>query len=851
MADFKPGLNRPALPDDIAIAKRTATKPLPLVLAGPILRQVTAQSVTVWLALRSPATVTLQIFESMSASAPLFEGEADTFELGDLLHVVAVTASYSGTLLPGGIYSYNVQFASTGLTGDLFANGIVVPAGSGQTAASKLCYPGFTRPTFVSPPSNLRDIRICHGSCREPHAESRDALEVLDDILRAAIQADPTNVENRPQQLFLTGDQIYADDVCQVISALTNDAADYFIGPPELLPKLGTNGQPGPVTPFGPATRKDICNAAKLTTGAGSSHLLSFGDYATHYLFVFADTVWPDRFPTHEEIFPQMPRTDPNVPYVRKNWSFKNYETEQVFLNKFRSALPKVRRVLANIATYMVIDDHDVTDDFFMNRALCENFLGSDVAELGKRIHFDGMLAYAFFQAWGNSGPAPDTFDSRVTELKAAYTSWRNANYPVDGPTYTTLYDLLDLPVTVPQIAPADDPAAVKTVELARSPTRTVTPLSYSFRLGWSVHELIGLDTRMHRGYPRLRSQNVALASDESLKAQISDDTPGDTRVTIVLCPRPPREHPMIVYVSEGLTSESKTFERDVESWGQDVTAYETLFSALASRANRRCRAILLSGDVHHGYACRHQYWSDRPFVDFKRPTNAPATAVFALFTASAFKKQITSASNSVLLHRLGFGTLFTRPFDKRKTTRLTWNRDITEPLTVGHATVTRLDGSTFEAELKAKPGRGVAVIDNLARTLFEVGRNDVDETAARIDTAPDAIAVTTFVPSEAPRNTTVGKLDDEGIDLSARFAAFTGFILASVLSTYDSDVGPGQEVVGVNNLGILTFGFDANGEDAVTQELWWFARDASDNLVARPLTAFPISLALEQKPAV
>jgi hypothetical protein len=860
MADFKPpGLVPPKLPDTIAIAKRTVAKPLPLVLAGPILRQVTQQSVTVWLALRASAKVTLQIFNSTGAQVPVVGGQEDTFELGTRLHVVAVTASFSTPLSAGSVYSYNVQFTpSSGAPGDLFAPGILNASG-GQTAVQALCYGSFTRPTFVTPPSNLRDVRISHGSCRMPHAESRDALEVLDDILRDAIQADPTSVATRPQQLFMTGDQIYADDVCQVIAALTNDAADYFIGKAEPLPMLGTNLGPAPVTPYGPTTRQEIRDRSGLTTGAGLSHLLSFGDYCAFYLFHWSDTVWPDRFPTYEEIFPQYPRLESNIPApkpsvpVRKYWAFKDYEHEQVFLNKFRSALPKVRRLFANIATYMAIDDHDVTDDFFMNRAACENLLGSQVAELGKRIHFDGLLSYAFFQAWGNTGPTPNTaFDARIGELQDAYALWRNANYPVDGAEYTGLYDLLDLPINVPQIDPLTDPAAVKIVELDRR-TRNppITPLSYSFRLIWPVHELIALDTRMHRGYPRKRSQNAALASDDSLKAQIGAGTSDDDRVTLVICPRPPREHPIIVWASEGLSSEKKTFERDVESWGQDLTTYETLFSALASRANRRCRAILMSGDVHHGYACRHQYWSDHPFADPQQGTSTPATGVFALFTCSAFKKQITSPIQTIMLHRLGFATFLTRPFDKRKTTRLTWNRQITEPLKIGHATIPGLGGNTFDVDLTAKPGRGVAVIDNLARAMFEAGNLDADETLAHIDTPPDAVAVTTFVASTAPRNNVVAKLDTEGIDNNARFLTFTTFLVASVIGIYDSDAAEGEEIVGANNLGILTFKLDGNNEPTVTQELWWFARDASDNLVARPLSSFPISLALEQKPAV
>jgi hypothetical protein len=75
-----------------SLADRLAT--LPLVLAGPILRQVTESKVTVWLALKGKATVTLTVFNENNQH--VMSGEAQTTPVGTALHVVAVTA----TVLP-------------------------------------------------------------------------------------------------------------------------------------------------------------------------------------------------------------------------------------------------------------------------------------------------------------------------------------------------------------------------------------------------------------------------------------------------------------------------------------------------------------------------------------------------------------------------------------------------------------------------------------------------------------------------------------------------------------------------------------------------------------------------------
>lgn len=54
---------------------------LPLVLAGPMLRRTEPGSVTVWLALRKAAGVTLRV-QRQSDGAVCFSGTADTLEFG-------------------------------------------------------------------------------------------------------------------------------------------------------------------------------------------------------------------------------------------------------------------------------------------------------------------------------------------------------------------------------------------------------------------------------------------------------------------------------------------------------------------------------------------------------------------------------------------------------------------------------------------------------------------------------------------------------------------------------------------------------------------------------------------------
>ena len=69
---------------------------LPLLLAGPILRRVDPNLVSVWLALSEPAKVSLVVYEGIATAAnatPFVSGTPeDTWRLGDKLHLALVSA---------------------------------------------------------------------------------------------------------------------------------------------------------------------------------------------------------------------------------------------------------------------------------------------------------------------------------------------------------------------------------------------------------------------------------------------------------------------------------------------------------------------------------------------------------------------------------------------------------------------------------------------------------------------------------------------------------------------------------------------------------------------------------------
>ena len=255
------------------------------VLAGPVLRKVTPDSVTVWFALQKKATVTLtvmdaagvRLFDSVVASGP---GTGDTIAVGANLHIVAVTAKRKTgepQLLDGVTYTYDAAFVyappPAGQAATAPQSSIAAATTGSAGAVPKLTYTGFTRPSFCLPARNINNLRILHGSCRKAAGDGLDALAIVDTLIE-----EKANLPvERPQQLLLTGDQIYADDVAPSLLVMLTDAATCLLGWDELLPTAPPKRTPASQLP--PYSRRPILEVAKFTSDDLDSHLMSVGEY--------------------------------------------------------------------------------------------------------------------------------------------------------------------------------------------------------------------------------------------------------------------------------------------------------------------------------------------------------------------------------------------------------------------------------------------------------------------------------------------------------------------------------------------------------------------------------------------
>ena len=598
---------------------------LPLILAGPMLRRTEPRAVTVWLALKTPQVVTLRIY-SRNGAGTLFqqlESTRHTVRLGDHLHIVAVTARATNEherLAWGELYYYNLFFQPDGTPesyesetpASLDTPGILTNEPASADPLRRLVYPGHPLPSFVLPPEDLNRVRYLHGSCRKPHGVGKEMLSVADAMLEEAAK----NAIKRPQRLFMTGDQIYGDDVAASLLFTLIDAGKFLLegNREEVLPLVQV-----PASLLAPGERSEVVrNKAMFTTTTPQSQLLSFAEYATMYLFAWSDALWPDDLPDAEDIWNTYPEARPQPALQQREEAIYAEHIDR--LRAFRSTLPQVRRALANIATYMICDDHDVTDDWYLDGAWCHRVLASP---LGRGVVRNALLAYALFQAWGNT---PDQFDEpNGAALLKAIDTWRWDELDSQKDTISRIIGL---------------PDSFKGRGVLR---RSDQALRWNYTVPGSHHHVIVMDTRTQRLY-RSPSDFPGLLAPDAIKRQIVAAQRKDVDVTFIISPTPVLGVGFIEAIQYwGRWRIKNNYAYDCEAWNLEWGTFQKFLSAVSAMQ----RVVFLSGDVHYAFGSSLEYW------DHARHT----TARLVDYTSSPLRNEGSSSQMAMLA--VGYPSLF------------------------------------------------------------------------------------------------------------------------------------------------------------------------------------------------
>lgn len=536
---------------------RQNCKALPPVLAGPVLRHSSRERLVLWMVGSAPLSLRLRLTLS-ERGEPLLdmalgEREVQRVQVGLHAFLFLVDVELDTPLPTDTAIGYDL-----GVRCDDNAS----PSRSGESWikdwAPHLCLPEASHPNFVI---KSRLGRLFHGSCRRPHHPADDGLARVDDELVAAGEA----VMARPAVLMMTGDQVYIDDVAgpmlRAIHGLieclglfdetleggtVSDSRALLKNPntyyrrEHLLP--ATESNEALVERFIGGVRKPV-----FTTTSAQNHLISLAEVMAMYLLVWSPVCW------------QVIRvTPPELPDDKT----ERYRQEQLCIDGFVSILPKAARALAHLPTYMIFDDHDITDDWNLS-ALWE----STVYEhpFSKRIVGNALIGYLLCQGWGNN---PSMF-ADFMPLVDALTKVGGQGSFLNKEGHKILID------------------------------RLLEFQHWDYTVATSP-PLIVLDTRTRRWRSEIARGRPSGLMDWEALSEFQQAVMGEKSV-VVVSPAPMFGVKLIETIQRLFTYAGRPLMVDAENWMAHRGAASVLFNIFAHSGTPQ-NFTILSGDVHYSF---------------------------------------------------------------------------------------------------------------------------------------------------------------------------------------------------------------------------------------------------------
>lgn len=417
-----------------------------------------------------------------------------------------------------------------------------------------LCYPGEDLPSFMI---HKKVLRFFHGSCRKPHHDSQDAMVGLDREVGGTLD----HRTRRPAFLMLTGDQIYADDVAGPMLKAIHQVIDLLGIYPERFDGASVPDAHALYGRFeGYYTRKEILPRTRVgdhwyrrggakhifSSSFAHNHLITFGEWMAMYLLVWSPVLWD--WLSLESL--------EGVPAAYHG----TYRRELGIIRAFQRSLPKVQRLLAHIPTYMIFDDHDVTDDWNLTAQWERQAYGHPFT---KRIIGNGLMAYFLCQGLGN---APETF------LKAA-------------PLMASAHSYFDTPDKGAHDALIDAMLAFK---------------HWHYEIPYSP-ELVVIDSRTRRWKRnRMPASPSGLLNWEALMKLQHKLMKSDA--VLLVAPGPIFGVKLIELIQKIFTTFGYSLAVDAENWmAHRKSAYVLL--EIFKNAKTASRNVIVSGDVHYSFA--------------------------------------------------------------------------------------------------------------------------------------------------------------------------------------------------------------------------------------------------------
>lgn len=404
-----------------------------------------------------------------------------------------------------------------------------------------------------------------------------------------------------------------------------------------------------------PQRAKELKEFAGLTSDAMDAHLIFLGEFYLMYLMSWADVLWP-RDESGAISLPYYWESVPNYSWFGPLSKHNLIKIRDEQTLPFGRDLYKVRRVLANIPTLMIFDDHEVTDDWNLNEDWVIRVNDPQASPMGAQLLRNALCAYAVFQDWGNN--PKDYYLSDEAGLTPPGRQILNAlqiELATDGavspPAITqssteaenNLFEILQIGNLAFQVIPdgaaasAVDPDNLPVISKKRANTEQMITDRLASRNakkwywqynpypeGEGFFKLIALDTRTWRGFPdehwagrydlhlkdafnfteskvNTRVAPAALIHTRALPRQLTEQLSTDL-LNIVISPAPVFGLPLVEdALQRHLVLRESPEVADYEAWQGNPDAFKAFQAALTLQNPRT--VVLLSGDVHYAYS--------------------------------------------------------------------------------------------------------------------------------------------------------------------------------------------------------------------------------------------------------
>ncbi|MCG9719972.1 alkaline phosphatase D family protein [Shewanella sp. Isolate7] len=511
---------------------------LPLLLTGPMLRHCDADHFTLTLVTSAPLS---QLTLTLGETRHLLEGDAvECLELGTHAFFYLIHLSQPGLNPVDTSIPYRL---SDSQHGDLLA------------PIEQLTYGDSECPDFVIKPEI---DTLLHGSCRNAHHHSSDAMVAADTQVEIAPDA-----AKRPALMMLSGDQIYVDDVAgpmlfaigKVIKKLGLYEEEFQQAPlghskqisyhPAAMYQRHKKLLPRTEYPAGSALVRWYINHPIFTSSSAENHLVSLSEIVALYLLSWSPELWQ---------LIDIPKEVTGLsPSNQQRW-----QKEWLHLLEFKAGLTKVRRLLAHLPTYMIFDDHDITDDWNLTAKWEQAAYGHPFS---KRIIGNALIGYLVFQGLGNQ---KRKFSGDILpQLKQFLVSREEAQHDA------LIEALLDFD-------------------------------EWHYSLNTSP-KLVVLDTRTQRWRSESNLAKPSGLMDWEALMELQQQLVGQEKVIIVSA-APMFGVKLIEAVQRAATFIGASLLVDAENWMAHPGTANTLLSIFLHRKTPQ-QFVILSGDVHYSFA--------------------------------------------------------------------------------------------------------------------------------------------------------------------------------------------------------------------------------------------------------